>query len=287
MDYLIFLERLSITPEMVQLIAEIDQFKGSWQAFKQMASEQLNALKHVATIESVGSSTRIEGAKLSDNEVEKLLGGLNTQSFRSRDEEEVAGYAYTLETIFANYEHIPLTENYIKQLHAMLLQYSGKDVRHRGEYKKFPNHVEAFDADGKSVGIIFETTPPFETMEEMRTLIAWTQEALQEKRHHPLLIIGTFIVLFLAIHPFQDGNGRLSRIVTTLLLLKTGYAYVPYSSLEAIIEDNKQGYYLALRRTQSTFKKDNPDLHPWLLYFLRILQKQKQHLEAKLVTQSR
>jgi Fic family protein len=287
MDYLIFLERLSITPEMVQLIAEIDQFKGSWQAFKQMAPEQLNALKHVATIESVGSSTRIEGAKLSDNEVEKLLGGLNTQSFRSRDEEEVAGYAYTLETIFANYEHIPLTENYIKQLHAMLLQYSGKDVRHRGEYKKFPNHVEAFDADGKSVGIIFETTPPFETMEEMRTLIAWTQEALQEKRHHPLLIIGTFIVLFLAIHPFQDGNGRLSRIVTTLLLLKTGYAYVPYSSLEAIIEDNKQGYYLALRRTQSTFKKDNPDLHPWLLYFLRILQKQKQHLEAKLVTQSR
>lgn len=280
MNYLIFLERLSITPEMVQLIAEIDQFKGSWQAFKQMAPEQLNALKHVATIESVGSSTRIEGAKLSDNEVEKLLGGLSTQSFRSRDEEEVAGYAYTLETVFANYEHIPLSENYIKQLHAMLLQYSSKDVRHRGEYKKFPNHVEAFDANGKSLGIVFETASPFDTVEEMRTLVAWAQEALEEKRHHPLLIIGTFIVLFLAIHPFQDGNGRLSRILTTLLLLKTGYTYVPYSSLEAVIEDNKQGYYLALRRTQATLKKDNPDLHPWLLYFLRILQKQKQRLEG-------
>ena len=277
-----FFEQLIVSPEMIQLIAEIDQFKGSWQVLKNIAPEQLKALRHIATIESIGSSTRIEGAKLSDDEVERLLSNLNVESFRSRDEEEVAGYGYVMEEVFTSYEYIQLTENYIKQLHAMLLKYSTKDTRHRGDYKKFPNHVEAFDANGKTLGVIFETTSPFDTPREMENLISWTRRAFEEKIHHPLLIIGTFIVLFLAIHPFQDGNGRLSRVLTTLLLLKNGYTYVPYSSLEAVVEENKQGYYLALRRTQATLKKDNPDLQPWLIYFLRILQKQKQRLEVKL-----
>lgn len=180
------LEQLIVSPEMVQLISEIDQFKGSWQALRRMAPEQLKALQRVATIESVGSSTRIEGSKLSDHEVEKLLAGINTQSFRSRDEEEVAGYAYVMEEVFSSYEYIPLTENYIKQLHAMLLKYSTKDARHRGEYKKFPNNVEAFDAEGKSLGIIFETTSPLETIREMEALISWTQRAFKEDIIHYL-----------------------------------------------------------------------------------------------------
>lgn len=279
---MIFFDQLIASPEMIQLIAEIDQFKGSWQVLKNIAPERLKALRHIATIESIGSSTRIEGSKLSDDEVERLLSNLETESFRSRDEEEVAGYAYVMEEVFSGYEYISLTENYIKQLHAMLLKYSTKDTRHRGDYKKFPNHVEAFDAQGKSLGVVFQTTSPFDTPREMENLISWAHRAFEEKRNHPLLIIGTFIVLFLAIHPFQDGNGRLSRVLTTLLLLKNGYTYVPYSSLEAVVEENKQGYYLALRRTQATLTKDNPDLQPWLIYFLRILQKQKQRLEAKL-----
>jgi Fic family protein len=283
MDYLMMnLKDLTITPDMVQAIAELDQFKGTWKVLGSIAPEQLQALRRIATIESIGSSTRIEGSLLTDREIEQLLSNLSTYSFRSRDEEEVVSYAKVMEVIFDSYDAIPLTENYIKQLHAMVLHYSSKDERHRGDYKKFANSVRAFDPDGSPLGIVFDTTSPFNTPREMEELVAWTNNAFDMKQLHPLLIIGIFIVVFLAIHPFQDGNGRLSRILTTLLLLKNGYTYVPYSSMEAIVEDNKENYYLALRRTQGTIASDKPDWQPWLMFFLRTLQKQKQRLEKKI-----
>lgn len=272
---------LTITQEMLSLIAEIDEFKGAWRALGKLAPERLRQLRKIATIESVGSSTRIEGAKLTDREVEKLLGRIKAKTFATRDEQEVAGYAAAMDTVFSNFDAIPITENYIKQLHAILLKYSKKDTRHRGEYKKIPNNVEAFDASGKSVGVVFETSTPFATPREMETLVAWFAKAAKDKSLHPLIIIAVFVVVFLAIHPFQDGNGRLSRVFTTLLLLKSGYAYVPYSSLESIVEQNKEGYYLALRRTQGTLKKKTPNWSPWLSFFLHSLQKQKSKLEAK------
>lgn len=272
---------LVITQEMLSLIAEIDEFKGAWRALGRLAPERLRQLRRIATIESVGSSTRIEGAKLTDREVEKLLGRIKARSFATRDEQEVAGYAAAMETVFSNYDAIPVTENYIKQLHARLLKYSSKDARHRGEYKKLPNSVEAFDASGKSVGVVFETSTPFNTPRDMEQLIAWFAGAMKEKSLHPLIITGVFVVVFLAIHPFQDGNGRLSRVLTTLLLLKSGYAYVPYSSLESIVEQNKEGYYLALRRTQGTLKKKSTNWSPWLSFFLHSLRKQKNRLETK------
>jgi Fic family protein len=272
-------ETILISPELQQLIDHIDTFNASWQTFSDLAPEQLKRLKRIATIESIGSSTRIEGSTLSDREVEKLLSGLKKESFKNRDEEEVVGYEYVMEEVLTSYEYIPLTENYIKQLHAMLLNYSAKDIRHRGNYKKFANNVEAFNAQGQSLGIVFETTSPFDTPMQMEQLINWTSTALQEHTIHPLIIIGIFIVTFLAIHPFQDGNGRLSRILTTLLLLKSGYYYVTYSPLETIIEHNKESYYRALRQTQMTLKTNNHDFQPWLLYFLRSLKKQIEHLE--------
>lgn len=272
---------LQITPEILRLVSELDEFKGAWRAFRALAPERLAALRRIATIESVGSSTRIEGARLTDREVERLLSGLDTRSFRSRDEEEVAGYAAVMETVFADWEAVPLTENHVKQLHQMLLQYSSKDVRHRGDYKKVPNHVEAFDAEGKSLGVVFATTSPLETPWRMQELIAWTREALDSSDWHPLLVVAVFVVRFLAIHPFQDGNGRLSRVLTTLLLLRAGYAYVPYSSLESVIEAGKENYYLSLRRTQGTLTEAAPDWEPWMLFFLQALQKQKARLEEK------
>ncbi len=274
-------DTLAITPELLSLVAEIDEFKGAWRALGKLAPERLRQLRKIATIESIGSSTRIEGAKLTDRQVEALLGRLQATSFSTRDEQEVAGYALVMETVFSNYDAIPITENYLKQLHAMLLKYSAKDARHRGEYKKLPNHVEAFDQDGKSVGIVFETSSPFDTPREMEELVAWVNEALKERMLHPLIVIGVFTVVFLAIHPFQDGNGRLSRVMTTLMLLKSGYDYVPYSSLESVIEQNKEGYYLALRRTQATLKQRAPDWSPWLSFFLTALQGQKRNLERK------
>ncbi|MBK8608907.1 MAG: Fic family protein [Chitinophagaceae bacterium] len=272
---------IQITSQVLSLIAEIDEFKGAWRALGQLAPEQLSALKRVATIESIGSSTRIEGSKLSDQEVEILLSKLEIQNFTTRDEQEVAGYAEVMNTVFQYYTAIPLTENYIKQLHRDLLQYSEKDNRHRGEYKKHTNHVEAFDSAGKSLGIVFETASPFDTPFRMAELIVWTNEAIDKKSLHPLLITAIFIVEFLAIHPFQDGNGRISRVLTSYLLLSCGYAYVPYSSLESVIENSKEGYYLALRQTQGTLKAENPDWQPWIVFFLKALKQQKQRLEIK------
>lgn len=273
---------IQITPEILSLIAEIDEFKGAWKALGQIAPEQLTSLKRVATIESIGSSTRIEGSKLSDKEVEMLLGNLEIKKFTTRDEQEVAGYAEVMNVIFQNYAEISLSENYIKQFHRDLLKYSEKDNWHRGNYKTSTNHVEAFDADGKSLGVVFETATPFDTPFRMQELVLWTREELGKKELHPLLITSVFIVVFLDIHPFQDGNGRLSRILTTYLLLSSGYVYVPYSSLEAVIENNKDGYYLALRQTQGTLQTDTPNWQPWLSFFLRTLKQQKQRLGIKI-----
>lgn len=270
-----------ITSQMLTIIAEIDEFKGEWKALGKISPDVLNSLKKVATIESVGSSNRIEGNKLSDKQVEELLSRINKKSFTSRDEEEVAGYADVMNLIFDDYEIIPLNENYIKQLHSILLKYSKKDTKHKGEYKKLENSVMAYDARGREIGVVFETASPFETPIKMRELVEWAKKNLEDKFHHPLIVIGAFVVNFLAIHPFQDGNGRLSRALTCLMLLKIGYTYVPYSSIEAIIEDNKEGYYRALRQTQVTLNKE-ANYEPWLMFFLKTLQKQKIRLKYKL-----
>jgi Fic family protein len=273
---------LRITPEILSLIAQIDEFKGAWRAIGRIAPERLSSLRRVATIESIGSSTRIEGARLTDREVEALLANIRIGSFATRDEQEVAGYADVMETIFSAYDAIPLTENHIQQLHRDLLAHSGKDERHRGAYKTLANHVEAFDEEGKSLGVVFETATPFDTPQRMAELVAWIGAREEDGALHPLLVIAIFVVVFLEIHPFQDGNGRLSRVLTTLLLLRAGYAYVPYSSLESVIEQSKDSYYLALRRTQKTIRTDAPDWNPWMEFFLHAMQRQKERLEKKM-----
>ena len=271
---------IRLDQNLVKLVAEIDEFKGRWEALKTLAPERLNKLRKVATIESIGSSTRIEGAKLTDAEVEKLLSGLKTKSFQSRDEQEVAGYAEAMDLVFQAWEDMPITENHIRQLHQTLLRHSTKDERHRGDYKTLDNHVVAFGPDGEEIGIVFATSSPFDTPREMETLVGWAQKAIREEAFHPLLIVAIFIVKFLAIHPFQDGNGRLSRVLTTLLLLRAGYAYVPYASLESVVEENKALYYSALRRTQKTLD-ETPDWEPWVGFFLRALKAQKRILEER------
>ena len=278
------LTTLIITQELLKIIAELDKFNATWEVKNSHNPEYLTHLRHVATIESIGSSTRIEGVKLTDSEIESLLGNVRKQSFTSRDEQEVVGYAEVMETVFNNFQDIQITENYIKQLHRDLLRLSEKDQRHLGEYKKHSNSVEAFDTTGKSLGVVFETISAFDTPVQMQELVYWTRESLEDKSYHPLIVIAVFNVVFLAIHPFQDGNGRLSRILVTLLMLKAGYSYIPYSSFESIIEKSKDSYYLALQRTQKTLgnkEQDKTDWEPWLNFFFRSLKKQKEHLEVK------
>lgn len=274
-------DSIQITQELLAYITEIDEFKGAWRALGTLAPERLKALRHVATIESIGSSTRIEGGKLTDREIERLLANLEIRKFTTRDEQGVAGYADTMETVFHAWTDISVTENHIKQLHRDLLRYSEKDERHRGEYKTLRNDVGAFGPDGMMIGGVFETASPFDTPRRMRELVEWLAMVREVGRLHPLLIVAVFVVTFLEIHPFQDGNGRLSRILTTLLLLQAGYAYVPFSSLESVIENSKENYYLALRQTQGTIRSDVPDWQPWLLFFLRAMQQQKRRLAEK------
>jgi Fic family protein len=273
---------IRITPEILSRIAEIDEFKGAWRALGRIAPDRLSSLRRVATIESIGSSTRIEGARLSDRDVEKLLSNLRIGKFATRDEQEVAGYAEVMETVFTSHDVIPLTGNHIRQLHRDLLSHSHKDERHRGEWKTLANHVEAFDEEGRSLGIVFATAAPFDTPRLMAELVDWVRTREEDRSLHPLLVIAVFVVVFLEIHPFQDGNGRLSRVLTTLLLLRAGYAHVPYSSLESVIEQNKESYYLALRRTQGTIRTQSPDWNPWIEFFLSSLREQKQRLERKM-----
>ena len=274
-------DTLHITPEILSLIARIDEFKGAWRALGTLAPERLSALRRVATIESIGSSTRIEGSRLTDREVERLLSNLAIESFDTRDEQEVAGYAELMDLVFSSWPDIAFNENHIKQLHQILLRHSTKDARHRGHYKTHPNSVAAFDENGVQIAVVFETASPFDTPRLMSELVTWVNKARDQAVLHPLLIIAIFVVVFLEIHPFQDGNGRLSRVLTTLLLIQAGYAYVPYSSLESVVELNKEAYYLALRQTQGSIRTDAPNWQPWLVFFLRSLAEQVRRLEKK------
>lgn len=261
----------NLPPDIVALVAQIDELKGRWVGGAQLNPLALGRLKRSTLITSTGASTRIEGAKLSDEDIEKLMRGLSMQKFADRDKQEVRGYYELLENVFAAWEKIPLSEGAIKHLHSELLKYAEKDTRHRGDYKKVENRVEMVNEAGDSVGVLFDTTSAYLTPKEMQELVEWTVGALRSQDFHPLLIIGNFLVEFLQIHPFQDGNGRLSRVLTNLLMLQAGYTYVPYVSQEKLIEDNKADYYLALRKSQKTFKTDTETIAPWMEFFLRVL----------------
>ena len=257
-----------------KLLTEIDELKGKWIAGIKLSPQILNRLKQSVIITSTGASTRIEGTKLTDEEIEKLFKGLKIKKFITRDEQEVAGYKELLENIFDSWKKIKFNESAIKHFHKELLKYSEKDKKHLGNYKFGSNKVEAIDVSGKMVGIIFEPTPPHLTSKEMSELIEWTQNALQNNLIHPLLIIGNFVLEFLAIHPFQDGNGRTSRVLTNFLMLQSGYEYMPYVSHEKFIETNKSDYYLTLRKSQGDWKKRKSNITPWIIFFLTILLEQ-------------
>lgn len=270
-----FEKRLDTIPSEIWLkINAIDELKGQWVAGAKLNSQVLGRLKQSVLITSTGASTRIEGARLSDKEIENLMRGLSVQKFSDRDIQEIKGYFELLENVFNSWKQTRFNENTIKHFHKELLKYVEKDKGHLGEYKKQENKVEMFNEEGQSLGVIFDTTPAYLTPKEMQELVEWTNLALKQNTYHPLLIVGNFLVEFLNIHPFIDGNGRLSRVLTNLMLLKAGYEYVPYISHEKLIEDNKAEYYIALRRSQKTIKHKEEDTTPWLLFFLDILLEQ-------------
>jgi len=270
----------SLPSNILTLIASIDELKGRWTASANLHPQILGKLKQSVLVTSTGASTRIEGAKLSDEEVENLMKGISVQKFKDRDAQEVKSYYKLLKNVFDSWQSIKLNEGTIKHFHQEILKYVEKDTFHRGQYKVTENKVQMVDAKGNIVGTIFDTTPVYLAPIEMQELVEWTIKAIKEQKYHPLLIIANFVVEFLKIHPFRDGNGRISRILTNLLMLQAGYLYMPYVSHEKLVEEKKQEYYVALRKTQITFKAEKSDLIPWLTFFLNIiLDQSKQAVE--------
>ncbi|OGZ65637.1 MAG: hypothetical protein A2998_01070 [Candidatus Staskawiczbacteria bacterium RIFCSPLOWO2_01_FULL_37_25b] len=268
-----FESRIKITPEMLQKIARIDELKGIWTGSAKLSPHILKQLRMSVIITSTGASTRIEGAKMEDEEIERLIRGLKAKPPKGRDAEEVAGYADLLGRIFDNYKDLKLTEGQILQFHEILLHFSSKDRIGKGKYKSSDNIVVAKGDDGRQV-VLFQPTQPYLVKKEMDDVLIWTGDVLKKKTIHPILVIANFVFEFLAIHPFHDGNGRLSRALTNLLLLQAGYAYILYISLEEIIEDHQEEYYLSLRGAQKFHKTEKEDITTWILFLLDVLQKQ-------------
>lgn len=266
-------KRIKLTQGILAKIAKIDRFQGLWQGSLRLSPQILGRLKSWVIITSTGASTRIEGAKMTDDEIARFLRGVKSNHPKGRDEQEVAGYADLIGRIFDNWKTIKLSESWILQFHSILLHFSEKDKTHKGEYKNAPNTVVMTNKQGEQV-VLFEPTPPHLVKKEMLEAIEWVNDRLEKKEIHPLLVISNFIFEFLAVHPFKDGNGRLSRAITNLLLLKNGYSYVPYVSLDEIIEETKAEYYLALRATQKNHKTEREDITPWVEYLLGALFEQ-------------
>jgi len=272
--------------QILKQLSVVDNFKGSWESVELKHSKHLKELRKIATIESIGSSTRIEGATLTDEEVEKLLKSVKITKLNTREQQEVVGYYEALQVILDNYEDIELSERYIHQLHGILLKHSNKDQGHKGKYKSLSNQVVANYPDGTQ-RTIFRTTEPAMTAKEMEALLTWTKERFEKADMHPVMITAAFVYEFLSIHPYQDGNGRLSRLLTTLLLMQLNYEFVQYVSFEHIIEERKEAYYRALMDGQKNRYEESEKIDKWVLFFLDCLVTLIQRLEAKYAVYSK
>ncbi len=276
--------KLNFSSEVYQQLSQklslLDTFRGRWKTRTNLQGQYLKELRWIATIESTGSSTRIEGAKLTNKEVEKLLASVKITKFESRDQQEVIGYYNALEVILENFADIEISERYIHQLHGILLKHSEKDQAHRGKYKKSSNKVVANYPDGTQQ-VLFDPTPPHLTQPEMQQLLEWLDQRLEKRDMHPLVITAGFVYEFLSIHPYKDGNGRLSRLLTTLLLMKQDYQFIQYVSFENVIETSKEEYYRVLIAGQKVRYQDSERIDAWVLFFIHCLITLTEKLEIK------
>jgi len=268
---------LTVNWKLIKMLSQIDRFDAEWSAMERTEGDNLKELKTIATVNSVGASTRIEGSKMSNKEVDMLLKNLSIDKLVDRDSQEVAGYFAVMDEISESYEHIVISENELKGLHNKLLKHSAKDGWHKGNYKQHSNNVEAHLPDGSSQ-IVFKTTPQgVETDDAMRNMIDWY---INDNETHPIVKCALFSYEFVSIHPFQDGNGRMSRLLAGLLLLKHGYKWIQYISFEHEIEKRKPDYYAVLRDCQA--QRPNENVNAWVEFFMDAILTIQQSLLTKL-----
>ena len=269
--------KIEIDWKLINIISQIDRFDASWTTIEKKEGQSLKQLKLIATVRSVGASTRIEGSKMSDEEVTVLLQELDITKLEDRDSQEVVGYFNAFDIISESYRDIEISENSLKNLHNILMKHNKKDEWHKGKYKQHSNAVEANYPDGTKQ-IVFQTTEAgFATENAMQNLINWYNN---DSTTHPLVKCSLFTYEFLSIHPFQDGNGRLSRLISSLLLLKNGYNWIQYVSFEHEIENRKPEYYRVLMSCQS--QRPNENVSDWGNFFFDALKNIQEQLMLKL-----
>jgi Fic family protein len=280
-------DKILISHEMLLIVGELDEFKGAWRGLRNLGLKPMGALKRAAGMESVSTSVRMAGAQLTDGRVERMLVVKGEHDQPTGEEFDPLGYAHVLASILHGWEQMPVNEEQILRMHYALMGFGQRAGKEAGEYKSLSMPLAAGDAEGREAGISLQTADSRRTPERMRELIDWLEREERDGKVHRLLLTGMFVARLLAIHPFKDANGRLSRLLTTLLLLRFGYAYVPYNSLEAVLEKSGEEYPRALRRTQMTLGGDAPDWEPWLRFFLGTLREQKRRLAERMKEERR
>ena len=249
--------------EIVAYIAAIHEMKGKQDLYIRQKPQELEKLVEIAKVQSTETSNEIEGIRTTNTRLKQLLSEKTTP--RTRDEEEIAGYRDVLNVIHEGYEYIPVTANYLLQLHKILYSHSGKSIG--GKFKNVQNYISGIDANGKEY-TIFTPLAPYETPPAIDEICEQFNRAIAEGDVDPLILIPIFIHDFLCIHPFNDGNGRMSRLLTTLLLYRCGYSVGKYISLEAKIAKNKNLYYTSLSDAQIGWHEGNDDPNAFIKYLL-------------------
>lgn len=252
--------------EVLGLVAQIHEYKGRQELYLKQKSAELDKLVEIAKIQSTEASNEIEGIRTTNTRLKQLVADKTTP--RNRDEEEIMGYRDVLNTIHESYEYIPIRPNYILQLHRDLFQYSEKGIG--GHFKNTQNYISATDANGREF-VLFTLLPPYETPAAVDAICESYNRILDAKDVDALILIPIFIHDFLCIHPFNDGNGRMSRLLTTLLLYRCGYVVGKYISLESKIAKNKNLYYDALETCQHGWYENQEDPAPFIKYLLRTI----------------
>lgn len=258
--------RQLLTPEIVTMLSQIHEFKGEQNLFIEAKSDALTQLVEIAKIQSTDASNKIEGIYTSDERLKNLV--LNKTMPRTRGEQEIAGYRDVLATIHDSYEFIPVRPSIILQLHRDLYKFSGKSIG--GAYKNSDNIIAEEDAEGNRF-VRFQPLPAWETPEAIEQICNAFNDVMSRGEADPLLIIPMFILDFLCIHPFNDGNGRMSRLLTLLLLYKAGYIVGKYISIEKVIETSKDTYYEALQSSSQDWHEEKNDYAHFVRYMLGVI----------------
>lgn len=253
----------TIDNEILSYIAKIHEYKGKQELYVRQKKDKLEKLVEIAKVQSTESSNKIEGIVSTNTRIKQLVADKTTP--RNRDEKEIMGYRDVLNIIHENFEYIPITPSYILQLHNYLYKYS--DSSFGGKFKNFQNYIVANHQDGSSE-VLFTPLSPMETPIAMEWLCETFNKAIEEEKIEPLLLIPAFIKDFLCIHPFNDGNGRMSRLLTTLLLYRSGFFVGKYISLEKKIERTKDVYYQVLQESSKNWHEDSNDNTPFTKYLL-------------------